>query len=57
MHSYQGPQQDHSRRNQPRRNTVHVWLAYLITPILLLAMHATAYAAPAAQEKTKKKQT
>jgi membrane fusion protein (multidrug efflux system) len=54
MYSYQGSHQDHSRRNPHQRYPVHVWLAYLIIPILLLAMHATAYAAPAAQGKTKK---
>ena len=54
MYSYQGSHQDHSRRNPHQRYPVHVWLAYLIIPILLLAMHATAYAAPAAQGNTNK---
>jgi membrane fusion protein (multidrug efflux system) len=54
MYSYQGSHQDHSRRNQPRQNPVHVWLAYLITAFLLLTMQVTVHAAPAAQGKTKK---
>jgi membrane fusion protein (multidrug efflux system) len=54
MYIYQDPYQDRTRRYHPRRNPVHVWLAYLITPVLLLAMHATAYAAPPAQGNIKK---
>ena len=51
MFIYQAP-----RRNCPHRNQMYKWLAYLITPVLLLLLiDITAYAAPPAKGKPKPK--
>ena len=42
-------------RDRPHRNQIYKGLAYLITPVMLLALYATAYAAPPAKSQGKSK--